>query len=247
MKCPFAVWRGPIPNRTQNGMADHRGLVLHIMQGTLSGTDSWFKNPRAQASAHFGIDQSGTIYQWVDTQDKAWAEAAGNPYWISVELAGYSGKPATDAQLTSIAHLFAWLRSVYPNIPAQVCDSPSGKGLGWHGMGGQAWGGHLDCPGAPIKAQRQEILRRLPGHQPAPTSPGGFNVATLATIQHGDSTKLVRCLQAVLVDVWGKGEVTVNGVFDDVTKQAVEEIQTFFKMTVDGIVGPNTWGVLLTL
>jgi len=45
-------------------------------------------------------------------------------------------------------------------VPAQITDDPNGYGLGWHGMGGAAWGNHPDCPGEPIKAQRQQILDR---------------------------------------------------------------------------------------
>ena len=30
-------------------------IVLHIMDGTLSGTDSWFADPSSQVSSHYGI------------------------------------------------------------------------------------------------------------------------------------------------------------------------------------------------
>ena len=69
MRFSKAMWRGEVPNRTPKGMdSEILGVVLHIMEGTLDGSDSWFKNPTAQASSHFGVGKDGRTYQWVDTQ-----------------------------------------------------------------------------------------------------------------------------------------------------------------------------------
>lgn len=155
-----ARWRGPIPNRTPGGMVRPvMGLVLHIEQGTEAGTDAWFHNPKAQASAHFGNPKKGRLDQWVDTDDKAWAEAAGNSRWISVEHEGMAGDRLTAAQIENDAHLLAWLH-VTEGVPLQVTDSVDKRGLGWHGMGGAAWGSHFSCPGEPIVKQRDQIITR---------------------------------------------------------------------------------------
>ena len=69
-----AQWR-PVPNETPGGMTAYKFLVLHIMQGTLGGTDSWFHNTASRVSSHFGVGKDGTVYQWVDTAERAWA------YW----------------------------------------------------------------------------------------------------------------------------------------------------------------------
>lgn len=172
---PKAKWRGPVPNRTPSAMIRPiMGLVLHVEQGTEAGSDSWFHNSKAQASAHFGNPLAGPLDQWVDTNDKAWAEVAGNARWISVEHEGYSGKPPapTKSQIENDAQLLAWLH-VHEGVPLQVTNSVSRRGLGWHGMGGTAWGGHLDCPGDRIKNARAEIIRRAEqivaeGNKPAP-------------------------------------------------------------------------------
>jgi hypothetical protein len=42
----------------------------------------------------------------------------------------------------------------------QVADSPAGYGLGHHGMGGAAWGGHYDCPGPNNVALKPAIVAR---------------------------------------------------------------------------------------
>lgn len=156
--CPFAEWRGPVPNKSLGTVhRPARGLVLHVMEGTLAGTDSWFHNPAAQASAHFGVGIDGKLVQWVDTDDKAWAEMAGNADWYSVETEGHHTDPLTNAQITTLARLLAWLAN-RDNFPVQVTDDINGRGLITHGDGGAGWGGHLDCPGPARSAQRADIV-----------------------------------------------------------------------------------------
>lgn len=158
-RMPGATWIGPTPNMHPGGMTDHHGLVLHIQQGTEQGSEAWFKNPTSQASAHFLNPKVGGLRQLVDTADRAWAEMAGNYHWVSVENEGLSGQSLTASQVENLAHLVVWLHQVH-GMPLQSTDDPNGSGLGWHGMGGAAWGGHYDCPGGPIKAQRAAILAR---------------------------------------------------------------------------------------
>lgn len=57
------------------GRRGHRPLaiVVHVMEGTMPGTDAWFRDPEnpAKSSAHFGVARNGTVVQWVDTEDSA--------------------------------------------------------------------------------------------------------------------------------------------------------------------------------
>jgi len=79
-RCPFAVWIGS-PNfgygrGTHGQLTNPLAVVDHIMCGTLDGCDSWFNNPDAFASSHFGIGKDGRIHQYVDLNDCAWANGA---------------------------------------------------------------------------------------------------------------------------------------------------------------------------
>ena len=57
-------------------------IVIHIMDGTLIGTDSWFANHTSQVSAHYGIGKSGEIHQYVQENDTAWhAGRVDAPVW----------------------------------------------------------------------------------------------------------------------------------------------------------------------
>lgn len=155
----MASWQGP-PDSNYNGpTVECRGLVLHIAEGSYEGTISWMKNPVSDVSSHFVIARDGRIAQMLDTAVTAWTQAAGNGHWVSVENEGFSTDGFTDAQSEANAQLYAWLLSTH-GVPAQLANSPSETGLGWHGMGGVAWGNHPNCPGSINVAKRPAILAR---------------------------------------------------------------------------------------
>lgn len=244
---PNAAWRGPVPNENSGGMLAHYGLVLHIMEGTLDGTDSWFHNPAAQVSAHFGNPKGGGLVQWVDTDDKAWAEAAGNPYWVSVENEGNSGDSLTDSQVENLANLLVWLHGVH-GVHLQVTDDVNTGGLAYHALGGAAWGGHYDCPGAPIIAQRPQIVARaleIAG-TPAPAGntppwPGRYLDLTTPMMQGADVQTWQSRMSA---RGWAIG---VDGWFGPQTNTVCRQFQQEKGLAVDGVVGPVTWSAAFTL
>jgi N-acetyl-anhydromuramyl-L-alanine amidase AmpD len=235
-----------VKNYTENGQQTVNGLVVHIMDGTFEGSKSWFNNSESQASSHFGTNREGYAEQWVDTKDKAWTQAAGNSSWISVENEGNGGDELADGQLSRVAEILAWLHRVYA-VPIQTANSPGERGLGWHGMGGSAWGNHPDCPGDRVRAQFPEILRRaaeMAGEKPKPTPPPVPSLKRELYFRRqsyftGSDVKL---LQSKLN---GKGaNLGADGSFGPKTLSAVKNFQQSRKLTVDGIVGPLTWAAL---
>jgi N-acetylmuramoyl-L-alanine amidase/PKD domain len=179
------VTHHPSPN-CDGGMAvpsGVRGVVMHTMVGNLPGTDAWFHNPDARASAHFGIAQDGTIIQWVSIRGGiAWHCMNGNANWYGIEHAdnGNPSNPLTDAQINASAQLVELLsRDSVGRFALRVSNSTTTEGYGVHYMGGAAWGSH-PCPqngngSGPRAAQRAEIIRRAKiirsaGQYPAPSS-----------------------------------------------------------------------------
>jgi len=61
----------------------------------------------------------------------------------------------------------------------------------------------------------------------------------IVTVRRGDQGEAVRGAQVLCVDV------TVDGVFGPKTEAGVKQMQGFFGITADGIVGPVTWQALL--
>jgi hypothetical protein len=173
------------------------GVVMHTEVGFEAGTISVFNNPSFQASAFFSIGQDGHIHQYgpVGQGWVAWTQAAGNFTWIGIEDEDRTDPsiPLTDAQLTAFAQILEAC-SAHAGFPLQSTDDVAGTGLGWHGMGGDAWGGHFDCPGDVRKAQRPDIIQRAQAirsgsAQPSPgagtiTADGRQTLAVLAARNH---------------------------------------------------------------
>ncbi|MFB8763851.1 N-acetylmuramoyl-L-alanine amidase [Nocardiopsis alba] len=157
-RMPGAQWRPLSINHTQGGCSP-RLVILHIIVGTLSGADSWFRNRASRVSAHFGTSRAGALRQWVDSGSRAWANAGANGYAISVENEGNVGDSLTDAQLDRCAEVLAWAHREH-GVALAVTDNPDGSGLAYHNLS-PAWSlGGTACPGPRIVAQRAEIVRR---------------------------------------------------------------------------------------
>jgi N-acetylmuramoyl-L-alanine amidase len=94
-------------------------VVIHIMDGTLHGTDTWFLDPASRVSAHYGVGATGTVHQYVAEGDAAWhAGRRYNPTWklikdtpnpnfytIGIEHEGEADTPWSDAMLGTSARL----------------------------------------------------------------------------------------------------------------------------------------------
>ena len=129
---PVAItYNNPFPTRNGSwGSGAMMGVVMHTMVGNLQPTTvDLFNSSSAAVSAHFGIAQDGSVWQfgpigkgWI-----AWAEMAGNEAWYSIEHAdnGNTENPLTDAQLTASAQLVEVL-SRFAGFPLQVTvtDTP---------------------------------------------------------------------------------------------------------------------------
>jgi hypothetical protein len=173
----LAQWRGPTRNQGDgdgnNGeqadrIARYDLLIVHIAEGTYDGTITWQLNPSAKVSSHFINARDGRSAQMVDTAYRAWTQGSGNPRCLSIEQEGFTRaskhyrpgwESLTPQQVERTAQQYAALHRTH-GIPLQLTSDPNGRGLGWHGMGGSAWGGHTGCPGEPIKAQLPLILAR---------------------------------------------------------------------------------------
>jgi hypothetical protein len=240
--CPLAAWL-PVQNHGGN-MAAHRGLILHVQEGT-GGLQGWFNNPNSQVSATFWVSKGGALEQYVDADLTAWAQAAGNGQYNSVETEGLHGEALTDAQIGTLAKLYAWGQHVY-GWPGQLADNPGEAGFGWHGMGGNPWGGHLGCPGDQRRAQRKEILALAgdaiaspagqvgsSGH-PAPPWPGRY--IKQPPEMDGDD---VRTWQQRMADRgWS---IAVDGAYGAQSAAVCGQFQQEKGLADDQVVGPVTW------
>jgi hypothetical protein len=67
--CPLAIWRPAAScNYTDSDREtsyDVRKIVIHVAEGSYSGTISWFENRSAQASAHYVVSREGRVARCV--------------------------------------------------------------------------------------------------------------------------------------------------------------------------------------
>jgi hypothetical protein len=124
--------------------------------------------------------------------------------WISVEnegISGTSGYALNENQLNNAATLLAWL-NLTEGVPMQLAETPADMGLGYHRMGGGAWGA-TSCPGAFIIAQRPDIAARAQRLVSNPIissiSPSQGPVGTNALIT-GSALTFTHDVRAVLQD-----------------------------------------------
>jgi hypothetical protein len=121
-------------------------LVWHETAGSYNGAVSWLKNPRAQASAHLIVNETGShAVQLVHLAEKAWHACNYNPRAVGVEHANISAKGyATSQQLAVSARIFGWL-CLHLSIPPRWARGGVGPGVCYHGELGTAGCGHTQC------------------------------------------------------------------------------------------------------
>lgn len=119
----------PSPNFSKRNLKPEL-IVVHIMAGSLQGTDSWFASTESQVSAHYGIGKNGEIHQYVKEEDKAWhAGRVSNPsfklykqginpneYTIGVEHEGTDLSKCPEIELQTSANLIKEICARW-NIP----------------------------------------------------------------------------------------------------------------------------------
>jgi hypothetical protein len=134
------------------------GLVLHVQAGNGSPY-GWFNTSSSQVSSNLWAGKNGQREQYVPSGVRAWAQAAGNSTYDSIETEGQPSEALTAAQIESVAQAYADGVRTY-GWALRVTDTPGQSGLILHSDGGAAWGNHPGCPG-PIRArQRAQIISR---------------------------------------------------------------------------------------
>ena len=196
---PGAEFIGPIPstNYSPNG-TPKIGTVTHVIVGSAGSAISEFKSTGAQLSAHFVIcgpgDQwpDGHIFQLLDTDLAAYAQAAGNyppTSYIAMEFSGQPTTPMSAAQIASGAAIDAWASTAhgFPLVGPVAHGTP---GCTTHsnpdGTADPNWGDHA-CPGTIRLAQVPQMIAMAialvhPTPSPAPPTPGETEMAQTEVI-----------------------------------------------------------------
>lgn len=148
------------------------GVILHV-NAAENGTPPsfWGAGPATNPDGvcpNFQVYKDGTINQMLPLNWQPSCQVDGNTNYAAIETAGLPTEPLTAAQLASCARIVtAYAQQM--GMPLILANTPGQKGLGTHGMGGQAWGGHPLCPGD-IRSHQRDTILALANGQPTTTT-----------------------------------------------------------------------------
>ncbi|WP_079475627.1 peptidoglycan recognition protein family protein [Marinococcus halophilus] len=201
-----------------------RSIAIHHSL-TTSGSSAAFANYHVKTlgwprvAYHFVIRKDGTI-EWNHSLDiKSYHVGNSNEEAVGICLVGdFRTQHPTKAQLRSLKKLVTELKK----------DLPSYKVTKGHNeYPGYAW---KACPEFDYKAALKAKVSK----------PSGTNNEPL--LQAGDTFNAVKKLQQMLLATGEKlPKYGADGDFGTETEQAVKSFQRAQNITVDGVVGPETW------
>lgn len=161
--------------------------------------------------------------------------------WCTIALAGnYDQYDATPAQLATVAHIRKMAGTV--GVGDKVRGHGDRDNTACPGAGGRKLISDLVAGGG----THPDPAPSPPATQPAPA--GADITVRWRTLDRGTRGRLVTNVQALLAHSFGQAGTVgaVDGIYGAKTAEAVSQVQRFFGAEVDGIVGPNTAGILLT-
>lgn len=139
-KKPDVTWVEGCPNQESRNGTKIKRIVLHYTTAEEpEGSISWFKNPKAQVSAHYIVDRRGKIWQLVLDANKAWHAYGENADSIGIEHCATKGERLTDAQESATIALQRYLCSTYKLDPRLAITAHR---FTPHNIG------QTDCPGS---------------------------------------------------------------------------------------------------
>jgi hypothetical protein len=196
----------PTGNCSSRGGSKITQVTFHTTQGAIDGDDlaGWIQNPASQVSYHGAVDnkQPGLVFRYVDSEDKAWAQAAGNPFALSICFCTFA-ENSRDEWLS-----MGWMLDSGAALARTFCDwygipikelnnseSQNGlPGINQHSNGGASWSGHYDCgSNFPMDVMLDKI--RGQGGSTAPTPETGGDMA-VGVATDPDGNKHYACIGA---------------------------------------------------
>ena len=181
------------------------------------------------------------IAQWVE---KRQASGVARP-WIYVNHANWQAAREAAGSL-----LVGWHVADWTGEPHELTLEDGTKADAVQYANPTTSGGHFDLSEI-YGTIPSKYVAPVPGAggdpaQPPTDQPGELEVSTLPTLSEGSSGDAVKSVQALL-NSKGGANLAEDSQFGPQTKTKVEDWQKIFELTVDGIVGPQTWSSLLLL
>lgn len=244
-------------------------IVLHICEGTFSGSVSWLCNPASETSSHYVTGKNGELEQLVDLDMAAWCNGTSvkegamydyrrstnrlvrerktnaNYYSISIENEGYSYKDGygelTEPQYQTVLKLCKELIAKY-NIPVDREHI-----VGHYEIAPKE---KPNCPGS--KFQWDRLMSDLKGGSSNEKAPTNTNTSSSTN----NASSIVKTIQKGYNSKWGStlGRVAEDNIYGPDTKKHLtmalqQELNVQFGagLNRDGIFGNLTKNAFRTV
>lgn len=242
------------PRRQLGGNIQPAAVVLHRTVGSWPGDLSVGTNGGnvGYVSFHFLVGQeAGQWTQFVGPNGEGAGHlmnhaAGANDWSFGIEISGDQGETLTDWQVDRVAEILQWARDEW-GIPLNKYAGTEGRVDGWVGVldhrhvaapAGMAHSDGLDDDDWNRVAAKAGGAQIVSSPQPTGNAGGGRPM-----LRQGARGAAVVELQDKL-RAHGQDPGVSDGVFGPRTDAAVRAFQAAQAITVDGIVGPETWGRL---
>lgn len=237
---------------------------------TAENVARYFQTIDRTASVHYNVDSDSVVQSVPDTIE-AYGAGGANTFGLHFEHAGYARQTRAEwtdeygQRMLLISAALVARKCSEHGIAVRFLsagDLARGErsGITTHAEVTKAFrkSTHTDPgPGFPMD-DYLNLVRAIQGqpavaHVPAPlgNDPGatlrkvaeGIKLAKTRVLTLGASGPAVKFLQAGINQISGRG-LAVDGEFGPSTDRAVRDLQRFFHLPVDGVVGPKTWALL---
>ena len=255
----------PSPNHSGQRIYPLTRVSVHCVVGqcTAASLGTLFSSAGMEASSNYGIGYDGSIGQYLPESYRSWCTSSydNDNRAITIEVASDIHDPykVTEKAYNALIKLLA-----------DICRRNGKKKLLWFGdkakslsyapksdelvMTVHRWFAIKACPGDYLYNLHgtiaAEVTRQLGGTTVSTstakiTKTAELTFNYLAMTGYNNVPAQVKMLQRLLRDIQYKGkdgkELTVNSKFDANTDYAVRAFQKKNGLTVDGVVGAETW------
>jgi hypothetical protein len=206
-----------------------------------------------RGSAATGVLVSVILAQWANETGALRDEGPSDYFTQGHNPAGISPGGVVAAYPNLQAGTDAWIQTMDLGYYDGVRGA-QGREAQCIALGESLWAGSHYDDGRGPGSMLTEIINEnsfwlYDGAGPAPgpgPQPGGTVSVQLSQLQQGAQSDEVKSVQSLLNGKCSQA-LALDGAFGPATDQAVRSLQAFFQISVDGIVGEQTWTVLLVL
>lgn len=238
------------PNCTKPRSKKIDAIVIHHMAGniTVEQCGAVFAPTSRKASSNYGVGTDGRIACYVEEENRAWTSGSSaiDNRAITIEVANCSGDPDWKVSDQALEATIALCTDICKRHGFTLTYTGDKSGsLHMH-----KWYQATGCPGPYLGGKFpyivEEVNKRLGGKVEPPKEAEPQCTVNLPVLRKGSKGASVKALQTLLIaNGYSCGSYGADGSFGGATDQAVRAYQKAMGLTVDGIVGANTWNKLL--